>query len=200
MATSTKILTGAALSALLGWLSYSAVCSADGSRVGTGGADTDAETAPAAGNEVSAAAAPVAPATVEEVKACQSDFDALMKSKSVQFQTGSAYLAPASQETIKELAAQIKQCAGTQIEVQGHTDLTGNAETNQNISQARAQSVVDELVKLEVPATQLTAKGYGSTQPLVNTRTSAANAQNRRTVLAVTATAPATASPAVEGQ
>jgi OmpA-OmpF porin, OOP family len=194
MATSTKILTGAALSALLGWLSYGAVCAVDGNRVA-------AETNTAvdntnAGDEVTAPPAQVPAATVEEAKACQSDFDSLMKSKTILFQTGSAYIAPASADTLKELATKIKECAGTQIEVQGHTDLTGNAETNQNISQARAQSVVAELLKLEVPAGQLTAKGYGSTQPLVNALTSAANTQNRRTVLVVSTKADPAAAPA----
>lgn len=190
MGTSTKILIGALISALLGWLTYSAVCAADGTKIATGAGATGsvATDTAATGNAVSSAA-PVPAASAEVASACQGDLDALMKSKTIQFQSGSAYIAPASLASISEIAAKIKQCAGTQIEVQGHTDLTGSATTNQNISQARAKSVVDELVKLEVPAAQLTAKGYGSTQPLVNALTSAANTQNRRTVLVVTTNA-----------
>lgn len=182
----TKILIGALISALLGWLNYSAVCTSNGAAIPTSGA-----AAGAAGDAPEQTAGTDAkenapPASAEKARACQSELDALTKFKTIQFQSGSAYIAADSLSVITELAEKIKQCAGTQIEVQGHTDLTGSAAINQTISQARADSVVAELVKLNIPAAQLTAKGYGSTQPLVNARTSAANGQNRRTALVVT--------------
>ncbi|MFC4293312.1 OmpA family protein [Sphingorhabdus arenilitoris] len=195
MGTSTKILIGALITALLGWLTYGAMCAASGNlgsssaASGSSAASTDGA-ATADGAASSAGAAAAAPATAQAVAACQGDINALMGSKTISFQSGSAYIGGDSQAVIAELADQIKKCAGLQIEVQGHTSLTGGAETNQNISQARAQNVVDALVKAGVPAVQLTAKGYGSSQPLENAQTTAANAKNQRTVLVVTSAAP----------
>lgn len=189
MSTSAKIILGALISALLGWLSYNTVCNASGAAISTG-APAKSATGSAPGSTANAPSAGTAPpASVEAARACQSELDALTKTKIIEFQSGSAYIAPESLTAIKELADRIKQCAGTQIEVQGHTDLTGGAAVNQKVSLARADSVVDELVKLGVPAAQLTAKGYGSAQPLVNGLTSAANAKNRRTALVVTTSA-----------
>ena len=49
-----------------------------------------------------------------------------MTGKTINFQSGSAYLAADSNAIIDELAKALAPCAGTKVEVQGHTDLTGN--------------------------------------------------------------------------
>jgi OmpA-OmpF porin, OOP family len=145
------------------------------------------------GTAPAVAAAPVkaeAPATKEAVAECQKDINALMAGKTINFQSGSAYLAE-NNAILDEVAAALKPCAGTSVEVQGHTDLVGAAEVNQKLSQARAESVLAALVAKGVPAQRLTAKGYGMTQPLENARNAAANAKNRRTVFSIAAAAAA---------
>lgn len=177
MDTLTKLLIGAAGTAMLGWLTYSATCSDTGAGV------TAATPA--------VATADIAPATTEKVAACQGDINKLMEGKAVNFQSGSAYLAANSSALLAEVGKELKACAGTKVEVQGHTDLRGSAEVNMALSQARAESVMKALVDGGVPAAQLTAKGYGLTQPLENARNPDADAKNRRTVFAVSAaTAP----------
>lgn len=149
-----------------------------------------------AGDE--AAIAPVAatvPATKAAVAACQGDINTLMAGKTINFQSGSAYLAADSDALLTELATALTPCAGTKVEVQGHTDLTGSAEINQTISQARAEAVMKALTAKGVPADRLTAKGYGPSQPLENAMTSAANAKNRRTVFSVASASAASAAP-----
>ncbi|MGL5837006.1 MAG: OmpA family protein [Sphingorhabdus sp.] len=137
--------------------------------------------------EPAAAAAKVeAPATQEAVAECQKDINALMAGKTINFQSGSAYLAE-NNTILDEVAAALKPCVGTSVEVQGHTDLVGGAEINQKLSQARAESVVAALVAKGVPAQRMTAKGYGMTQPLENARNAEANAKNRRTVFSIAA-------------
>lgn len=128
-----------------------------------------------------------APATKEAVAACQQDINEVMTGKTVNFQSGSAYLAEKN-AVLDEVAAALKPCAGMTVEVQGHTDLSGAPETNQILSQERAERVVAALVAKGVPADRLTAKGYGSSQPLEKIRSAAANAKNRRTVFAIAAT------------
>jgi OOP family OmpA-OmpF porin len=127
-----------------------------------------------------------APATQEAVAACQKDINALMTGKTINFQSGSAYLAE-NNAILDEVAAALKPCAGMSIEVQGHTDLAGPAEINQKLSQARAESVIAALVAKGIPAERLTAKGYGATQPLENARNPVADAKNRRTVFSIAA-------------
>jgi OmpA-OmpF porin, OOP family len=129
-----------------------------------------------------------APATKEAVAECQKDINTLMTGKTINFQSGSAYLAE-NNAILDEIAAALKPCAGMSVEVRGHTDLSGNAETNQKLSQERAERVIAALVAKGVPTERMTAKGFGSSQPLVNARGDAANAKNRRTEFAVAAAA-----------
>lgn len=183
METGSKILIGAAASALLGFLAHSVTC--NGSTYASGDPAATAEAVPA-----------IAPATQEAVAACQTDINGLMTGKTVNFQSGSAYLAPESATLLADVAKALKPCTGTTVEVQGHTDLMGSADINQTLSQARAQAVVKALTDQGIPAAQLSAKGYGSTQPLENARTAEANAKNRRTVFSVAAAGAPTSIPA----
>ena len=121
-----------------------------------------------------------APATAEAVASCQADVDAAIKGKVVQFASGSATIDPASTALIETLAKAITACAGTHVEVAGHTDATGNADANQALSEARAKSVAEAMAAHGVPADRLTAKGYGSTKPVMAGTSRPANAANRR--------------------
>lgn len=53
------------------------------------------------------------------------------------------------------------------IELSAHTDMVGNDASNQELSQKRAQSVVDYLIKAGIDKGRLTPKGYGETKPVV---------------------------------
>ena len=53
------------------------------------------------------------------------------------------------------------------IELSAHTDMVGNDASNLELSQKRAQSVVDYLIKAGIDKGRLTAKGYGETKPVV---------------------------------
>jgi OmpA-OmpF porin, OOP family len=136
-----------------------------------------------------------APASKEAVAECQKDINTLMTGKTINFQSGSAYLAE-NNAVLDEIAAALKPCVGMSVEVRGHTDLSGSTDTNQKLSQDRAERVVAALVAKGVPAERMTAKGFGSSQPLVNARGDSANAKNRRTEFAVSA---ATAAAPAEG-
>ena len=153
-----------------------------------GVADARWDTGPVVAEADIAPAKVEAPASKEAIAACQADINQVMAGKTINFQSGSAYLAE-NNAVLDEVAAALKPCAGMAVEVQGHTDLSGAPATNQTLSQERAERVVAALGAKGVPTERLTAKGYGSSQPLENARGDAANAKNRRTVFAIAAAA-----------
>jgi OOP family OmpA-OmpF porin len=71
--------------------------------------------------------------------------------------------------------------SGFKFEVSGHTDTTGNANANKQLSEKRAAKIVKELVKKGIPEKEIIAIGMGSTAPLVTPDdTKEKQAQNRR--------------------
>ncbi len=71
------------------------------------------------------------------------------------------------------------------VQVEGHTDSAGADDTNQTLSQARAEAVVKYLVSKGVSSNRLSAKGFGETQPIADNGTASGRAQNRRVVFTV---------------
>jgi OmpA-OmpF porin, OOP family len=108
------------------------------------------------------------------------DFDRLL------FSTGSATLQPQSTEQLNNIAAILKVYPGTHLTIGGYTDNTGDAASNQKLSQDRANNVMRELVNLGVANDRLVAKGYGEEHPVGDNATEAGRAQNRRISMLVT--------------
>ncbi|HEX6242050.1 MAG TPA: OmpA family protein, partial [Polyangiales bacterium] len=67
-----------------------------------------------------------------------------------------------------------------QVEIQGHTDDTGTAARNTQLSEDRAAAVKDWLVKAGVERERLLAKGYGAEKPIAPNVTEQTRAKNRR--------------------
>jgi outer membrane protein OmpA-like peptidoglycan-associated protein len=99
----------------------------------------------------------------------------------IQFATGSAVILPESTGLLNEIAdVLIKNPRIRRVEVQGHTDTTGNAEGNMQLSEDRANAVVAWLTSHGVSGDRLSPRGYGQTKPLVPNVTAANRARNRR--------------------
>jgi len=81
-----------------------------------------------------------------------------------------ATLRKESQEALDELITLLSDNPNVTIELMAHTDRVGSFEYNQNLSQQRAQSVVDYLIKGGIEKERLTAAGYGKTQPKTVTK------------------------------
>jgi len=97
----------------------------------------------------------------------------------VNFATDSSKITPAGQATLAEAADGIKQ-SGVAYEVGGHTDSVGSDSYNQRLSERRANAVKNDLISRGVPASQLTAVGYGETRPVASNDTAEGRAANRR--------------------
>lgn len=81
---------------------------------------------------------------------------------------------------LQRLAAFLKENPAMKIEIAGHTDDQGTDAYNLTLSQRRAESVRDYLVKNGCNAGSISARGYGKTKPLATGTTDEARAQNRR--------------------
>ena len=100
--------------------------------------------------------------------------------RGVDFAIGSARLNPSSYPVLDSLARVLIANPSMSVEIGGHTDASGNAAANRNISRLRAEAVRNYLIAHKVPFTRLVAKGYGSSQPLTNDTSAAAQSANRR--------------------
>ena len=72
--------------------------------------------------------------------------------------------------------------------VEGYTDSTGDAAYNKDLSQKRAQSVIDYLVSQGVNATKLSGMGFGQNNPVADNVTELGKFRNRRIEFRVTNT------------
>lgn len=96
------------------------------------------------------------------------------------FATNSSTLNATSQNALTSFATSLKNNPDTDIQIQGHTDSSGNDAINQPLSEKRAQSVQNFLLSKGVSGTRMSSYGLGSSQPVADNTTSAGKAQNRR--------------------
>ena len=103
----------------------------------------------------------------------------------VNFELNSAELTSTSFVKLDEAVAALKKYPDLRVEVQAHTDNSGEAAYNQYLSDQRAKTVRDYLVSQGIAADRLEAKGYGETAPMADNATREGRAQNRRVELKV---------------
>ena len=109
------------------------------------------------------------------------DLVKVLNASIINFDTASAALPDSSRALLDAAAAKLKTLpSGTVIEVSGHTDNTGDAALNLQLSQQRADAVRAALIADGVAADMLVAKGYGSEQPVASNDTDEGRAENRR--------------------
>lgn len=104
----------------------------------------------------------------------------LQAPEQITFATDRADITPRFSVVLDQLAASLRQYPGTVIQIEGHTDTTGNADYNQRLSENRANSVRSYLIQRGVAPDRMVAVGYGQTRPLADNRTVAGRAMNRR--------------------
>jgi outer membrane protein OmpA-like peptidoglycan-associated protein len=99
----------------------------------------------------------------------------------VHFETNKAVLLPNSFSTLDELVEVLLLKKEMSVEIAGHTDAIGDDASNLVLSQKRAESVVNYLIKKGVPTSQLVPKGYGEAAPIADNETLEGRKENRRT-------------------
>jgi outer membrane protein OmpA-like peptidoglycan-associated protein len=97
---------------------------------------------------------------------CLNRFEVISRTGAIYFRSGSARLDRASKPLIDAVVDVVGKCPGLNIEISGHTDSDGPDAYNQQLSEKRAQSVMDAVVAGGINAGQLRFAGYGETQPV----------------------------------
>ena len=104
----------------------------------------------------------------------------------VRFERDSAKILSDSSVLLEEIADALQKNPGIKVvEIQGHTDNSGTAQRNKELSEQRAAAVKDRLVSLGVASSRLQSKGFGSERPIVPNVTEGNRARNRRVALVI---------------
>lgn len=111
---------------------------------------------------------------------CEAEVGAIIAASKITFEPGSATIDASALGTMDDIAEVLRQCGDVRLEIQGHTDSQGREEMNLNLSQARAQSVLNELRARRVLTASYSAKGYGETNPIAENDTEEGREANRR--------------------
>jgi outer membrane protein OmpA-like peptidoglycan-associated protein len=127
--------------------------------------------------------------------ACNTAFGTTMAGRTINFSSGGASIGADNASLLDTLTAVANACKAHKIEVAGHTDSVGKPESNQKLSQKRADAVKAYWTGKGVAAEGLEAKGYGEAKPIEPVADETANEKNRRIEFAVTDAAAAPAVP-----
>ena len=101
------------------------------------------------------------------------------------FSLNSSELSAESKEEIAQLSDILQKYDETEIMFAGHTDASGSAEYNMDLSEERAMSVAEFAADHGVDAERMTITGYGETSPIASNETQAGRQKNRRVEIAI---------------
>lgn len=98
----------------------------------------------------------------------------------ITFDVGKSTIKPESMGEINRIVKLMTDNPDLKFSVEGHTDSTGNAASNQTLSEARSKAIVDKLVELGISADRLASAGKGQNSPIADNNTDEGRAKNRR--------------------
>ena len=101
------------------------------------------------------------------------------------FGTDKSDLNPSTKDNLQELATTLQKYEDTNVLIEGHTDATGPADYNLELSEKRASSVEDYLINLGVDYGRLQTEAYGEEHPVASNDNAAGRQQNRRVEIAI---------------
>ncbi len=101
--------------------------------------------------------------------------------RDVHFNTGESTLRESSFDALNDLVKALKKRKSMRVMIAGHTDNRGDRASNKELSEERAQAVLDYLVKEGIDSSRLQAKGFGESQPVASNDTPEGRQKNRRT-------------------
>ncbi|MEY3003658.1 MAG: hypothetical protein RLZZ491_834 [Pseudomonadota bacterium] len=119
-------------------------------------------------------------ASLPSPEECIARIAEIQRDTKITFDPGSVAINAAAGAVLDRIATVLPECRHVRMEIAGHTDSQGREEMNLNLSQSRANAVLDGLLARNVLVSNLTAQGYGESQPIASNETEAGREQNRR--------------------
>ncbi len=111
---------------------------------------------------------------------CEARINQVKDTRKINFEPGSARLDVAGKQIMDDIAEILRECGELTMEVAGHTDSQGREAMNQQLSQNRAQTIVNELQMRRVLTRSIRAVGYGESAPIADNDTEDGREANRR--------------------
>ena len=103
----------------------------------------------------------------------------------LKFEINSAKILKSSHAMLNDTVAILRGYDNLEVEIAGHTDNSGSAEHNRQLSRLRAAAVRQYLIDAGIAADLLTARGYGEARPIASNEKDAGRSKNRRVVLRI---------------
>jgi len=126
---------------------------------------------------------------------CTAQLNLIMSESDIGFEPNRSSIAGDPAPTMARLAEVMTECAEFQIEAGGHTDSQGSEGFNANLSRGRAQAIVTAMQQAGMDVTNLSARGYGESQPVATNDTDEGREANRRIEFRLLSTHPVRAEP-----
>ena len=98
----------------------------------------------------------------------------------VEFQSSRATLKASSFATLDQVVTLMKKYPDYNLSINGHTDSIGSSKTNQLLSERRAKSCYDYLIRKGISSSRVNYVGYGESQPIADNRFKDGREKNRR--------------------
>jgi OOP family OmpA-OmpF porin len=100
--------------------------------------------------------------------------------RGVNFESGSAALKDESYYILNQVFESLEAYPEVKVEIRGYTDNRGGYQYNIDLSQKRAETVMNYLVNRGIDSSRLSAKGFGPADPVASNKSRDGRAQNRR--------------------
>lgn len=111
---------------------------------------------------------------------CEMRIAEIQLDNKISFEPGSSQIDDSGGAIMDEIAGVLRECGEIRLEIGGHTDSQGREVMNQQLSQARAQTVLNELRQRRVLTASITARGYGESDPIADNDSEDGREANRR--------------------
>lgn len=111
---------------------------------------------------------------------CARQLNIVMSESEIGFEPSKSAIAGDPAPTLDRLAAVMAECGDFQLEAGGHTDSQGSEGFNADLSRGRAQALVAAMADAGIDVTNMTARGYGESQPIATNETEEGREENRR--------------------
>ena len=119
--------------------------------------------------------------TASEARVFREGNNIIVRLNGLTFDSGQSQIKPQSFVLLGKVEKAIDVFPRSELIIEGHTDSFGGDDSNQKLSQERAESVQQYMINaMRIPTYRLIATGYGETRPVASNETESGRARNRR--------------------